>query len=85
MSETATLIEKARDGFETLDVLVKHQIETLKWLEIWLTDDIFRDYVLQIKYLIESEKWEFLLDSFYQVIPLEPAAGGGWLVLGRTG
>ncbi|MBW2581586.1 MAG: hypothetical protein JRD00_11745, partial [Deltaproteobacteria bacterium] len=47
MNGTPALIERARDGFEALDVSVKHQIEALKWLEIWLTDDIFRDYVLQ--------------------------------------
>ena len=69
MNETAALIEKTKNGFEALDVSVEHQTEALKWLEIWLTEDIFRDYVPQIKYLIESEKWDFLLDSFYQTIP----------------
>lgn len=77
MVDTAEIIQKVRAGFKTLDVSVKHQIEALIWLEMWLTDDIFRDYVPQIKYLIESEKWDFLLDAFYQVIPF----GAG----GRTG
>ena len=82
MSETAALIEKAKNGFEALDVSVEHQLEALKWLEIWLTDDIFRDYVLQIEYLIESEKWEFLLDSFYQVIPFGTGGRRGLVGIG---
>ena len=45
MSETAALIDKAKNGFQALDVAVEHQREALKWLEIWLTDDVFRDYV----------------------------------------
>jgi phosphoglucomutase/phosphomannomutase len=82
MNETAALIEKAREGFKTLDVSVGHQIEALKWLEIWLTDDIFRDYAPQIKYLIESEKWDFLLDSFYQVIPFGTGGRRGLVGIG---
>ena len=82
MSDTAALIEKAKNGFETLDVSVEHQIEALKWLEIWLTDDIFRDYVPQITYLIEAEKWNFLLDSFYQVIPFGTGGRRGLVGIG---
>jgi len=49
MSETAAIIEQVRAGFKTLDVSAEHQNEALKWLEMWLTDNIFRDYVPQIK------------------------------------
>jgi len=82
MSEAAAIIEKVRVGFKTLDVLVEHQIEALKWLEMWLTEDIFRDYVPQIKYLIESEKWDFLLDAFYQVIPFGTGGRRGLVGIG---
>ena len=41
MVDTAEIIQKVRAGFKTLDVSVKHQIEALIWLEMWLTDDIF--------------------------------------------
>ena len=82
MSETAALIEKAKNGFETLDVSVEHQIEALKWLETWLTENSFRDYVPQITYLIESEKWNFLLDSFYQVIPFGTGGRRGLVGIG---
>ena len=82
MRETAALIDKAKNGFQALDVAVEHQIEALKWLEIWLTDDIFGDYVPQITYLIESEKWNFLLDSFYQVIPFGTGGRRGLVGIG---
>ena len=82
MSETAALIDKAKNGFQALDVSVEHQLEALKWLEIWLTEDIFRDYAPQIKHLIESEKWNFLLDSFYQVIPFGTGGRRGLVGIG---
>ena len=82
MSKAAAIIEQVRAGFKTLDVSVEHQIEALKWLEIWLADDIFRDYVPQIKYLIESEKWDFLLDAFYQVIPFGTGGRRGLVGIG---
>ncbi len=82
MSEIAAIIEQVRAGFKTLDVSAEHQNEALKWLEIWLADNIFRDYVLQIKYLIESEKWDFLLDAFYQVIPFGTGGRRGLVGIG---
>ena len=82
MSETAALIDKAKNGFQALDVAVEHQREALKWLEIWLTEDVFRAYVPQITYLIESEKWNFLLDSFYQVIPFGTGGRRGLVGIG---
>jgi phosphoglucomutase/phosphomannomutase len=82
MSETAAIIEQVRAGFKTLDVSAEHQNEALKWLEMWLTDNTFRDYVPQIKYLIESEKWDFLLDAFYQVIPFGTGGRRGLVGIG---
>ena len=67
--DSKTLIAKAKDGFNTLDVSEKYINSASKWLEVWLTDKIFADYVAQIQYLIDNGKWNFLLDSFYQVIP----------------
>jgi phosphoglucomutase/phosphomannomutase len=82
MNDTAALIDEAKNGFEALDVSDEHKFEALNWLEIWLTDDSFRDYVPQIKYLIESEKWNFLLDSFYQVIPFGTGGRRGLVGIG---
>jgi len=82
MSETAAIIEQVRAGLKTLDISAEHQNEALKWLEMWLTDNTFRDYVPQIKYLIESEKWDFLLDAFYQVIPFGTGGRRGLVGIG---
>jgi phosphoglucomutase/phosphomannomutase len=69
MIADATLQERARAGFATLKVSGKYVASALKWLAIWMTEKTFAEYVPQIRYLIEAGKWDFLLDSFYQVIP----------------
>ena len=67
--DTNTQIAKAKEGLSSLEVPEKYIDSALKWLEVWLTDEAFSDYVPQIQYLIEKGKWDILLDSFYQVIP----------------
>jgi phosphoglucomutase/phosphomannomutase len=79
---TNALIAKAKDGFNTLDVSEKYVDAALKWLEIWLSDQIFNDYVPQIQYLIENNTWNFLLDSFYQVIPFGTGGRRGLVGIG---
>jgi phosphoglucomutase/phosphomannomutase len=54
----------------------------LKWLEVWLSDQTFSDYVPQIQYLIENGNWNFLLDSFYQVIPFGTGGRRGLVGIG---
>ncbi len=56
-------------GFSNLNVEQKYKDSALKHIEHWLTDGDFIDYQPQIDYLIESEKWDLLLDAFYQIIP----------------
>ena len=63
------LMENAKNGFETLDLPENFKIDALDRLRVWLTNDMFTAYVPQIDHLIGSGQWEFLLDSFYQVIP----------------
>ncbi|MFV1951499.1 MAG: phospho-sugar mutase [Nitrospinota bacterium] len=82
MIDNRKLLEKARDGFKTLDIPEKYINSALKWLEIWLTDNSFKDYVQQITYLIESKKWNFLLDSFYQIIPFGTGGRRGLVGIG---
>ena len=69
MTNVNSLLNKTENGFNSLEVSKKYVDSALTWLETWLTDHTFKDYVPQIAYLIETEKWGFLLDSFYQVIP----------------
>ena len=82
MTDTAALLKKAGDGFGNLSVSEKYIESALKWLELWLTNDIFKDYGSQIRYLIESEKWDVLLDSFYQVIPFGTGGRRGLVGIG---
>jgi phosphoglucomutase/phosphomannomutase len=82
--ETKMLISHAEKGFQTLKLPDKYVKAALKSLEAWLTDDMFKDYVSQLKYLIETEKWEFLLDSFYQVIPFGTGGRRGLVGIGTN-
>ncbi len=69
MIDPHILLDRAGDGFKKLDVADKFKVSAIKNLECWITDPQFSDYVAQIEYLVETEKWDLLLDSFYQVIP----------------
>jgi phosphoglucomutase/phosphomannomutase len=75
-------MEKAKDGFNTLDVSEKYINSALKWLGVWLTDSAFSEYVPQVQYLIETGRWSFLLDSFYQVIPFGTGGRRGLVGIG---
>ena len=82
MTNAKALLNKTENGLNTLQVSKKYVDSALKWLETWLTDDAFKDYVPQIAYLIEAEKWAFLLDSFYQVIPFGTGGRRGLVGVG---
>ena len=82
MANVNSLLNKTENGFNSLEVSKKYVNSALKWLETWLTDDAFKDYVPQIAYLIEKEKWAFLLDSFYQVIPFGTGGRRGLVGIG---
>jgi phosphoglucomutase len=77
-----TLIAKAKKGFSALEVSGKYIDAALKWLEVWLTAEAFNEYVPQIQYLIENGRWNFLLDSFYQVIPFGTGGRRGLVGIG---
>jgi phosphoglucomutase len=79
---TNTWTAKAKDGFNTLDVSQKYIDSALKWLDVWLTDHAFSEYVPQIQYLIENGRWDFLLDAFYQVIPFGTGGRRGLVGIG---
>ncbi len=76
------LFKKAEDGISALNVSKKYIDCALQQLKVWLTDDTFKDYAPQIQYLIKSEKWDFLLDSFYQVIPFGTGGRRGLVGVG---
>lgn len=76
------LVSKARTGFNTLRVNESHKEQALTNLELWLSDEHYSDYVAQIKYLIDSEHWDYLLDSFYQDIPFGTGGRRGEVGIG---
>ena len=82
MHNITQLLTETGNGFSSLTISDKYAKAALKWLEVWLTDTNFKDYVPQIKYLIEKEKWNFLLDSFYQIIPFGTGGRRGLVGIG---
>jgi phosphoglucomutase/phosphomannomutase len=82
MIDAAALLKEAKAGYRTLNVSEKYIDSALKWLEVWLTDRTFEDYVPQIRHLIKSGKWNFLLDSFYQIIPFGTGGRRGLVGIG---
>jgi len=72
---TPELIAAARAGFETVDLKPELRAAALAALEAWLDDNRFEglladsDYRPLLERLIADERWDFLLDSFYQTIP----------------
>jgi phosphoglucomutase/phosphomannomutase len=79
---TAKLLHDARNGFRTLDIQEKYRQAALEFLETWLTVQMFADYVPQIEYLIQVQKWELLLDSFYKVISFGTGGRRGLVGIG---
>src|SRR3989344_4643409 len=63
------ILEELNNGFALLSVSEKYKLAAIKNIERWLSDPTFLDYKEQILWLIETKKFEILLDSFYQVIP----------------
>ena len=82
MDDEHALIEKAQAGFQSLDLAEKYVDAAHDWLTVWLKEPQFRDYVPQIEHLIKAEDWEFLLDSFYQVIPFGTGGRRGLVGVG---
>ncbi|CAB1080615.1 hypothetical protein D1AOALGA4SA_8295 [Olavius algarvensis Delta 1 endosymbiont] len=80
--ESKELLDKAAVGFNNLDIDSKTVDSALNHLQTWLTDTAYLDYVPQLEHLIESENWNFLLDSFYQVIPFGTGGRRGQVGIG---
>ena len=78
----ANLLAKAKAGFDTIKVGNSYKDTALTNLEVWLTNPDFKNYQAQIKHLIESEHWDYLLDCFYQVIPFGTGGRRGEIGIG---
>ena len=58
--EVEKLLENVKTGFGNLEISEKYKESALEWLKTWLTESLYADYVPQIRYLIQTEKWAFL-------------------------
>lgn len=82
MRQASTILRNVERGFESLAVSKRYKDSALKYLEEWLTRSDFKDYVPQIKHLISAGSWDYLLDSFYQVIPFGTGGRRGEVGIG---
>lgn len=76
------LLDLVKAGFSTLNVDQKYKDDALVHLNKWLVDPEFSDYVPQIEYLVESSKWDILLDCFYQIISFGTGGRRGLVGIG---
>ncbi len=73
--DTQALLQQARNGFETVRLTPEIRKSALARLAEWLDADKFAglltpsDYRPLLERLIADDKWDFLVDSFYQTIP----------------
>ncbi len=81
MLDTQKLLEQAKLGFQTLTVNPKFQEQALVFLEQWLEPE-FEEYHQQIEHLIKNHYWDYLLDSFYQIIPFGTGGRRGEVGIG---
>lgn len=79
---TLELLNRAKEGFQ--GVAVDDRVRQLAHdnLKLWLTDPAYQEYRPQIEHLIDQGDWDYLLDSFYQVIPFGTGGRRGEVGLG---
>lgn len=76
------LLKKIKEGFSKLSVGVEYQQMALTNIEQWLSNPDLVDDIAQVEYLVETEKWDVLLDSFYQIIPFGTGGRRGLVGIG---
>lgn len=69
MPSTSDLLSAAQSGFSALAVREETRQEALAHLRRWLTEASFSPYQPMIRALVAAQRWDLLLDSFYQVLP----------------
>ena len=67
--DASSLLNAARAGFAGARVPAATQAAALEHLARWLTEPAFASYRYQIVALIRLQRWDLLIDSFYQVLP----------------
>ena len=74
--DSSGLLQKTRNGFEQISIRDEIKQSALRHLEDWLRNNRFAGLVADaagyrplLEWMITSEKFDLLLDSFYQVMP----------------
>lgn len=80
--ELKNKLQMIEEGFKSLSVDDSFKQASLKNIELWLSEEVFQEYVPQINYLVEVENWDLLLDCFYQLIPFGTAGRRGEVGIG---
>ena len=78
------LLETARSGVQGLDLSDAIKATTLTNLETWLTSEEFAEYLPQLSFVIESKRWDFLVDCFYQLLPFGTGGRRGTVGIGTN-
>lgn len=76
------LINTAKEGFKKINVDSRYKNSAQEFLIQWLSDPQFSEYVPQISHFIEKGYFDYLLDSFYQVIPFGTGGRRGEVGIG---
>ncbi|MFQ5647224.1 MAG: hypothetical protein ACE5GM_09860 [bacterium] len=76
-------VKKGFNQLSNIDEAIRQK--ALANLERWLSDPNLSSYRPQLEYLIGQERWDFLLDSFYRIIPFGTGGRRGRSESGRTG
>src|SRR4051794_22466896 len=75
-------LEKARAGFDTVQVDASPKEQALTYLRQWLSEPEFLPSRPQIECLIEQRQWDGLLDRFYQILPFGTGGRRGAVGIG---
>src|SRR5688572_5356161 len=76
------LLSRIRAGFQGIDADAALKDKALANLSAWLTQPEFAGYLPQLEWMVASEKWSLLLDSFYQVMPFGTGGRRGSVGIG---
>lgn len=77
-----SLLQQARDGFQTVDADDALKDQAISHLERWLTEEAFSTYRRQIEWLIQGRQWSGLLDRFCQILPFGTGGRRGAVGIG---
>jgi len=77
-----TLMSRVDAGFASQKVGDQYKDAAKTFIRQWLTDPTCAAYVPQLTHLITSGAWDYLLDSFYQIIPFGTGGRRGEVGIG---